>query len=308
MAGMRNVTMRQLQVFASAARNLSFSRASEELHLSQPAVSMQIRQLEESAGLPLFERSSKRLRLTHAGEEMTRYAQQMLLGLKDAEDTFLALKGLKGGRIAIAVVSTAKYFAPKMLALFSQQHPEVEMRLLVNNREQVIQYLAGNEVDLAIMGTPSRKLDLIAESFARHPLVVIAPPNHPLARRKRIPLGALEGETFLVREQGSGTRSAMERFFGDRGIQLAVGMEMNSNETIKQSVMAGLGLSFLSQHTIGLELATSQLAILKVEGTPVMRQWNLVHRQEKHLSPAADAFKKFVLAEGAAFLKHWPQG
>lgn len=304
---MRNVTMRQLQVFASAARNLSFSRASEELHLTQPAVSMQIRQLEESAGLPLFERSSKRLRLTHAGEEMTRYAQQMLLSLKDAEDTFLALKGLKGGRIAIAVVSTAKYFAPKMLALFSQLHPEVEMRLLVNNRGQVIQHLVNNEVDLAIMGTPSRKVDLTSESFARHPLVVIAPPNHPLAARKRIALSALEGETFLVREQGSGTRSAMERFFGERGIQLTIGMEMGSNETIKQSVMAGLGLSFLSQHTIGLELATSQLAILKVEGTPVMRQWNLVHREEKRLSPAAGAFKSFVLAEGAAFLKHWPQ-
>ena len=304
---MRNVTLRQLQVFASAARHLSFSRASEELHLSQPAVSMQVRQLEESAGLPLFERSSKRMQLTHAGEEMVRYARQMLLGMKEAEDAFLALKGLKGGRIAIAVVSTAKYFAPKMLALYSSQHPGVEMRLLVNNREQVIQHLAANEVDLAIMGTPSRKIDLVAQSFARHPLVVIAPPGHALAKRKRVPMTALEGETFLVREPGSGTRSAMERFFGERGIALTIGMEMGSNETIKQAVMAGLGLSFLSQHTIGLELATSQLAILKVEGTPVLRQWNLVHRQDKRLSPAADAFKKFVLAEGAAFLKHWPQ-
>jgi len=163
-------------------------------------------------------------------------------------------------------------------------------------------------VDLAVMGTPSRKLDVVSESFARHPLVVIAPPNHPLTRRKRIPVSLLERDSFLVRKRGSGTRSAMERFFGERGVQLTVGMEINSNETIKQAVMAGLGLSFLSQHTIGLELATSQLAILKAEGTPVMRQWNLVHREEKRLSPAAEAFKKFVLAEGAAFLKHWPQG
>lgn len=307
MASLRGVTVRQLQIFSAAARHLNFSQTSKALHLSQPAVSMQIRQLEESAGLPLFDRVGSRLQLTHAGEEMQRCAQQVLAALKDAQDSLASLKGLRGGRITIAVVSTAKYFAPKLLVLFTQQHPEVELKLTVNNREAVVRQLAGNDVDLAIMGTAPRTLDAVAEPFARHPLVVVAAPNHPLAARKRIPLQALEAETFLVREPGSGTRSAMERFFSNHHIKPRIGMEMSSNETIKQAVMAGLGISFISQHTMGLELATDQLKILRVEGLPVMRQWNVVHRQEKRLSPAAQAFKAFVLKEGAEFLKQWPQ-
>jgi DNA-binding transcriptional LysR family regulator len=308
MAGLRNVTVRQLQIFSSVARNLSFSRTSEELHLTQPAVSMQIKQLEDSAGLPLFERMGKKLYLTDAGREVQRCAQQVLGALKDAQAGLEAMKGTRGGKITIGVVSTAKYFAPKLLALFAQQHPAVELKLVVNNREAVIALLSENEVDLAVMGTPPRQLDTVAAPFAKHPLVVIAAPGHPLAQRKRIPLSALETETFLVREQGSGTRSAMERFFGERGIKLRVGMEMSSNETIKQAVMAGMGVSFISQHTIGLEVATGQLVILKVEGLPVVRQWYVVHRAEKRLLPAAEAFKAFMLQEGAEFLKHWPHG
>jgi LysR family transcriptional regulator, low CO2-responsive transcriptional regulator len=308
MAGLRGVTLRQLQIFCSAARHSSFSRASKELHLTQPGVSMQMRQLEDSAGLPLFERTGKGLHLTDAGRELLRHAQQALAALRDAEDSLDALKGLKGGRLTIAAVSTAKYYAPKLLALFSGQHPGVELKLSVNNREAVVQQLAANEIDLAIMGTPPKRLDTIAEPFARHPLVVIAAPGHPLAGRKRIPLKALEKETFLVREPGSGTRSAMERFFGEREIQPRIGMEMSSNETIKQAVMAGLGVSFISQHTIGLEVATGQLTVLKVEGLPVVRQWNVVHLREKRMSPAAEAFKAFILDHGSSFLKLWPQG
>lgn len=308
MSGMRNVTVRQLQIFCSAARHLSFSRASEELHLTQPGVSMQVRQLEDSAGMALFDRAGKKLLLTQAGAELLRYAQQVLGALRDADDALAALKGLKGGRLSIAAVSTAKYFAPKLLALFAGQHPDVELKLSVNNREAVVQQLAANEVDLAIMGTPPKLLDTVAAPFARHPLVVIAAPAHPLSARKRIPLRALENETFLVREPGSGTRSSMERFFGERGIQLKVGMEMSSNETIKQAVMAGIGVSFISQHTIGLEVATGQLTVLHVEGLPVMRQWCVVHLREKRLSPATEAFKVFVLDHGSSFLKLWPQG
>jgi DNA-binding transcriptional LysR family regulator len=304
---MRNVTMRQLQIFASAAQHLSFSRASEELHLTQPAISMQVKQLEESAGLPLFERLGKRLYLTQAGTELLHYAHQALRALKDAEDAFAGLKGLRGGKVSIAVVSTAKYFAPKLLAQFRSQQPAVEIKLLVNNREAVVQYLSANEIDIAIMGQPPRQLETVAHAFAKHPLVIVGPPDHPLARRKRIPLEALEDEPFLVREQGSGTRSAMEHFMRERGARLKIGMEMSSNETIKQAVMAGMGLSFISQHTIGLELMTGQLIVLKVEGLPVMRQWYVVHRQEKRLSPAAEAFKAFVLKEGADFLRQWPQ-
>ena len=308
MPGLRNVTVRQLQIFSSVARNLSFSRTSEELHLTQPAVSMQIKQLEGSAGLPLFERVGKKLYLTEAGREVQRCAQQVLSALKDAQAGLEAIKGTRGGKITIGVVSTAKYFAPKLLAVFAQQHPAVELKLLVNNREAVISLLSENEVDIAVMGTPPRQLDTVAAPFAKHPLVVIAAPSHPLASRKRIPLSALEKETFLVREQGSGTRSAMERFFGERSIQLRVGMEMSSNETIKQAVMAGMGVSFISQHTIGLEVATGQLVILKVEGLPVVRQWYVVQRTEKRLLPAAEAFKTFMLKEGAEFLKQWPHG
>jgi DNA-binding transcriptional LysR family regulator len=205
------------------------------------------------------------------------------------------------------VVSTAKYFAPKLLAQFRSQQPAVEIKLLVNNREAVVQYLSANEIDIAIMGQPPRQLETVAHAFAKHPLVIVGPPDHPLARRKRIPLEALEDEPFLVREQGSGTRSAMEHFMRERGARLKIGMEMSSNETIKQAVMAGMGLSFISQHTIGLELMTGQLIVLKVEGLPVMRQWYVVHRQEKRLSPAAEAFKAFVLKEGADFLRQWPQ-
>jgi DNA-binding transcriptional LysR family regulator len=302
---MRGVTVRQLQIFTAAASQLSFSQTSKALHLTQPAVSMQIRQLEQSAGLALFERVGKGLRLTHAGEEMQRCARQVLEALRAAEDTFAALKGLRGGRVSIAVVSTAKYFAPKLLALFAQQHPQVELKLSVSNREAVIGQLTENQVDLAIMGTPPRALDAAATAFAPHPLVVISAPDHPLAARRRIPLAALENETFLVREPGSGTRSAMERFFGAHRFPLKVGMEMSSNETIKQAVMAGMGLAFISQHTIGLEVATGRITVLRVEGLPVMRQWNLVHRQEKRLSPAAQAFKEFVLKEGAQFVKRW---
>jgi DNA-binding transcriptional LysR family regulator len=308
MAGLRNVTMRQLQIFSSAARHLSFSRTSEELHLTQPAVSMQIKQLEDSAGIPLFERIGKRVFLTEAGSELYRYAQQILGAIKDAEEILGAMKGLEGGRLTIGVVSTAKYFAPKLLALFNERHPKLELKLLVNNREAVVQMLSRSEIDLAVMGTAPKQLDAVAAPFARHPLVVVAHPGHPLAHRKRIPLTALEGETFIVREPGSGTRSAMERFFSEHRIKVRVGMEISSNETIKQAVMAGMGISFISQHTIGLELATEQLVMLRVEGLPVMRQWCVVHRAEKRLSPAADAFKYFMLKEGAEMLKLWPQG
>jgi DNA-binding transcriptional LysR family regulator len=305
MSGMRGVTVRQLQIFATAAERLSFSETSRALHLTQPAVSMQIRQLEDSAGLPLFERSGRSIRLTQAGEEMQHCARQVLAALHEAEETFAALKGLRGGRVTIAVVSTSKYFAPKLLAQFSERHPDVEIRLTVNNREAVVGQLDRNEVDLAIMGTPPAALDCNATAFAPHPLVIVAAPTHPFARRRSIPLSALADQTFVVREPGSGTRSSMERFFGSHRLQPKIGMEMSSNETIKQAVMAGMGLAFLSLHTVGLELATHQLVVLRVEDLPVMRQWFLVHRSEKRLAPAALAFKSFVLQEGGEFVKRW---
>jgi DNA-binding transcriptional LysR family regulator len=304
----RDATVRQLQILVAVAKHRSLTRAAEELRLTQPAVSMQVKALERLAGLPLLERAGRRIALTEPGAELLGHAQAVLRSLCDADDALAALRGLKAGKVSIAVVSTAKYFAPKLLALFSRKHPEMELKLAVHNRDRVVQLLVENEVDLAIMGMPPHHLETTAFRFAKHPLVIIAAPDHPLAGQRRVPVKALAAESFLVREPGSGTRSAMERFFGERGIKLRVGMEMSSNETIKQAVMAGMGVSFISQHTIGLEVATGQLVILKVEGLPVVRQWYVVHRAEKRLLPAAEAFKAFMLQEGAEFLKHWPNG
>src|SRR5512138_269278 len=308
MSGMKDATVRQLQIFDAAARTLSFSRAAEVLRLTQPAVSMQVRQLEHFAGVPLFERSGRRLHLTDAGEELVQHARAVLRALDGADEAFAAMKGLRGGRVKLAVVSTAKYFAPRLIARFVQAHPGVEVRLQVDNRDAVVRTLAGNDVDLALMGRPPGELDLVAAPFAEHPHVVIAPPDHPLARRRRVEVEALASETFLVREVGSGTRTAMERFFQERGVALRVGMEMPSNETIKQAVMAGLGLSFISLHTIALELASRALGVVHAPGLPVIRQWYVLHRSEKRLSPAADAFKGFVLQHGRGFLDRWRGG
>jgi DNA-binding transcriptional LysR family regulator len=308
MAGMKDATVRQLQIFDAAARALSFSRAAEVLHLTQPAVSMQIRQLEHFAGVPLFERTGRRLHLTDAGEALVHHARAVLRSLEEADDAFAAMKGLRGGRVRLAVVSTAKYFAPQLIARFTQANPGVQVRLQVDNREAVVRTLVANDVDVALMGRPPGELDLVASPFAEHPHVVIAPPDHPLAGRRRVDIDALAGEVFLVREMGSGTRTAMERFFQERGVPLRVGMEMPSNETIKQAVIAGLGLSFISLHTIALELSAGALAIVQAPGLPVVRQWFVLHRADKRLSPAAEAFRLFVLQHGQAFLARWRGG
>ena len=286
---MRHATLRQLAVFEAAARHLSFSRAAEELHLTQPAVSMQVKELEGSAGAPLFERIDRKLFLTEAGRAVLRHARDILGALKDADDSLGALKGLRGGRIGIAVTSTAKYFAPQVLARFREAHPAIDLRLAVENRERVIEQLAANQVDLAIMGRPPQGLDAVGEAFAPHPFVIVAAPDHPLAKRRR--------------EPGSGTRGAMEQFLYDHGIVVHVDMEMASNETIKQAVMAGMGVSFISRHTVGLELQTRRLVVLDVRGLPVVRHWYVVHRAAKALSPPAAAFRKFVLAHARSIVK-----
>ncbi len=304
--GVRDATLRQLQILVAVSRTLSFTRAAREIHLTQPAVSMQMRELERIAGLPLFERGRGRLHLTAAGEALLGHAQRILGELHDAEESLAALTGLRRGRLAIAVVSTAKYFAPKLLALFVRVHPGIDLRLLVNNRAETIRLLAEDAVDLALTGTTPPELPLQARPFARHPLVIVAPPDHPLARRRRIAPAELSGEAFLVREPGSGTRAALERFLRGTRVRPGRTTEVHSNETIKQAVMAGMGIAFLSGHAVGLELAAGALAVLPVEGLPVMREWNVVHRAGKVLSPAAAAFRAFVLEEGNGFLARWP--
>lgn len=294
-----NVTFRQLKVFESVARQLSYTRAAEELHLTQPAVSMQIKQLEDQVGLPLFEQLGKKIFLTEAGREMYHYSRAIAQQLDEAERIIAELKGVQRGRLSIAVASTANYFATRLLATFSQRYEHVTISLDVTNRAGLLQHLDDNDDDLVIMGRPPQGLDLIVEPFMKNPLVIIAPPAHPLVGEEKIPLSRIQQETFVVRERGSGTRNAMEQFFADKGVQITTGMEMNSNEAIKQAVEAGLGLGIVSIHTLELELELKRLAVLDVEGFPITRHWYIVHRQGKRLSPVAQVFKAFVLNEGA---------
>lgn len=300
---MRNATLRQLQVFAAVARDLSFSKAARSLHLTQPAVSMQVRQLEAAAGMPLFERIGRRTALTEAGRELLARANGVNELLRQAHESLEALRGMRAGTLRLGAVSTAKYFAPSLLAQFTPAYPAVTVRFTVANREEIVKQLAQNEIDLAIMGRPPRELKTIAEPFAKHVLVIIAAPDHPLATKRRIPLKRLESERFLIREQGSGTRASMERLFRDHGVRYHASMEVSSNETIKQAVMAGMGLGFLSIHTVGLELQTGRLVALDVVGLPVARDWYVIHLHDKRLTPVAAAFREFLLKSGAAIVE-----
>lgn len=295
-----HVTLRQLSVFHAVARHRSFTRAAEELHLSQPAVSMQVKQLEEHVGLPLFEHLGKKIYLTEAGSEVFRCSRAIAQQLAETEESIAELKGVEGGQLAVAVASTVNYFAPRLLAGFSQRYPGVRISLSVTNREGLLKRLDGNETDVVLMGQPPAQRELVAEPFMLNPLVVIAPPDHPLTRAQGIPLTRLQKETFLLRERGSGTRIAMERFFAEQGISPYTGMEMNTNEAIKQGVEAGLGLGIVSLHTVALELELRRLAVLHVEAFPIERQWYVVHRQGKRLSRAAQAFRSYVLNEAGA--------
>jgi DNA-binding transcriptional LysR family regulator len=297
-----NITLRQLKIFDAVARHLSFTKASDELHLTQPAVSMQIKQLEQEVGVPLFEQVGKRISLTKAGDELQHYGRSIGQLLSEAEQVFEEIKGLQRGHLCITVASTANYFVPRLWATFRMRHPGVSVSLDVTNREGLIRALATNETDLVIMGQPPEDMDLVAQSFMPNPLVVIAPPTHPLCRARDIPLQRLKGETFLVREQGSGTRSLMERVFAEKGLDPATPIEMSSTEAIKQGVEAGLGLALLSMHTLDMELALKRLVVLDVQGFPVLRDWYIVHRAGKRLSVLAQAFKDFILNESKSLV------
>ena len=296
---MLHFTLRQLQVFEKVATHLNHSRAAEELYLSQPAVSMQIKQLEGHIGLSLFEQMGKKLFLTEAGRELFHYARSIAQQIEEMESLFDEMKGLGKGKLTLSVVNTANYFTPQLLASFCQRHPNINVILQVANRDAVLGQLADNSTDLAIMGQPPEGLDIIAESFMDNPLVVIADPGHPLARLSHVKFAHLAGETFLSRERGSGTRSAMERVFARHHIQPHISMEMETNEAIKQAVRAGMGLGILSLHSLELELETGRLVVLDVENFPLLRHWFVAHRSHKRLSSAALAFKAFLLSEAS---------
>ena len=300
---MKNATFRQLRVFSEVARQLSFAKAARALHLTPPAVTMQVRELEGHVGMPLFDRSGRSVTLTTAGEYMLVYTRKMLATLKDAEDTAARLLKLEVGTLTIGMVSTAKYFLPHLLAQFRREHEGIEIRLAVGNREQLVQMLHANEVDIAIMGRPPKELATRAEPFAAHPHVFVAPVGHPLTQAGLLTPEGLRGQGFILREEGSGTRAALEKFLLQARVEPRVTMEMASNETIKQAVIAGMGLSFLSLHTLGLELDNRLIALLPIEGAPVVRAWNVVHTLAKLLSPAAEAFRYFVLEHGEDYLR-----
>jgi len=292
-----HITLRQLQVFEAAARLGGYTRAAESLHLSQPAVSMQIRQLEAQAGMPLFDQIGKKVHLTDAGRTLYNHAQSILAQVNEAQLELEEMRGVRRGQLNITIASTANYFAPRLLAAFCQRHPEVKVSLDVSNREHILELLNETDKDLAIMGRPPQASDLVAHPFMENPLVVIAAPDHPLAQARNIPLARLNEETFISREVGSGTRMATERFFDEAGTRLTTAMEMSSNEAIKQAVQAGLGLGVVSVHTLEMELALGRLVILDVQGFPILRHWYAVHRQGKRFSAVAQAFLNFVMDE-----------
>jgi DNA-binding transcriptional LysR family regulator len=304
---MRHVTVRQLRTFVEVLRCGSFAAAAQALHLTPPAVTLQMRQLEHAAGLPLFERSGARIEATQAGLEVANAAQRVELAVADCADALNSLRGLKGGRVSIGVVSTAKYFAPHALGAFSRAFPSVEIRLEVGNRSTIVAALEANTLDLALTGRPPEHLDVDQAPIGAHPHVIVARPDHPLARRRRLAASVLAAETFLVREPGSGTRNLMERFFTESRVTPRIGMEMASNETIKQAVMAGLGIAFLSAHTVAAELADRRLAMLDIAGLPVVRQWFIVRLARRRLLPAAQALRQFLIDEGEKFLPPMPQ-
>ena len=298
-----HVTLRQIEVFNSVVRHLNYTRAAEELHLSQPAVSMQIRQLEDNIGLPLFEQLGKQMFLTDAGREMYAYGRNIVDLLDEADVAFEAIKGLGRGELSISVATTASHFATRLLAAFSKLHEGITISVDVTNRETLRRQLDQNERDLVIMGKPPEGMEVDADAFMENPLVMIAPAEHPLVDRKKIPLAHFSKENFVVRETGSGTRSAIKRFFDQHGVDFNTGIEMTSNEAIKQAVEAGLGLGIVSLHTLELELETKRLALLDVEDFPIQRYWYILQRKGKRLSPVARAFKEFVLNEASKFIR-----
>lgn len=297
----RSLTVKQLRALAAVADTGAVSAAARRLGVTPPAVTMQVQLLEAATELPLLDRSGDRFRPTDAGREVVHAVQRIESAIRDCVSALEAMKGLEGGRVSVAIVSTAKYFAPMALGAFARAHPKVELSLSVGNRAEVLALLRSDQIDVAIMGRPPEEIETARTVIGDHPHIVVAPPDHPLVGR-RIDPGALTGHVFLMREQGSGTRALMERLFAEESVKAKSGMEIGSNETIKQAVIAGLGLAFISAHTVAAEIADGRLAQLDVAGLPIMRQWHVVRRAGKRLTPPAAAMNAFLSERGAEFL------
>lgn len=300
---MKSVTFRQLRVFTEVAKHLSFSRAAEALHLTPPAVTMQVKELESQVELPLFERQGRQVQLTMAGEYFLVYAKRLLSTLKDAENVMNRFKRVETGVLTIGMISTGGYFLPQILARFKDEHEGVEVRLdVTRDLTKLIDKLHNNEIDLAVMGRPPKEYALRAEPFAGHPIVFVCPPGHPLLGVGHPPLEALVHYPIVARELGSEVRHALDAYLREQRLAPRIAMEIPSNETLKASVMAGLGIGFISLHAVAAEVRSGQLHVVEFEGTPIIRTWNLVHQASKVLSPAAEAFRYMLLEHGEDLL------
>ncbi len=295
----RNATLHQLEIMMALARHLNMTRAAEELHMTPAALSIQIKQLSKTMGMPLHEQVGKRLFLTAAGR-LVEAASRDIFDRLDALDVALAeTRGLERGSLRLSIITTAKYFVPRLLGGFCKLHPGIEVSLGVDNRDRLLERLSGNLDDLYIMGNTPDNLNVVSLPFMMNPLVVVAPASHPLAKERKIAPARLAGEPFIMREPGSGTRLAAERFFGMHGVHLTVRMALGSNEAIKQAVAGEMGLAVVSRHTLSLDVASGAFAVLDVEGFPLMRQWYAVYPAGKRISPVTRAFLAYLEQEGA---------
>lgn len=297
---LRHATLHQLRIFLTVARHSSFARAAEELHLSPPTLSLQVKQLSETVGEALFEQLGKKIYLTAAGQTLADACQDIESRMERLSQDLAALRGINKGSLKIAILTTVKYTVPKLLGGFCAAHPGIEVAMFVGNRETLLQRLASNQDDLYIMGQPPPQMDVVSEDFAENPLVLVAPPLHPLVGQRRVAPQRLANEPFILREPGSGTRLTTERFFAAHGITLKNRLEVSSNEAIKQTVAGGLGLAVLSATTVVSELALKKLVLLEVQGFPLIRHWHVVYPKGKKLSAAATAFKAWLVEHRAS--------
>lgn len=295
---MYHASFKQLQALLMVARHESVSRAADALHITQPAVSSQLRMLEEAAGTALTRKLGRGIQLTAAGQVMVEFAERILRLWEEAGDEVAALKGVSSGTLRVGAVTTAEHLLPPMLVKFTTERPNVRIKLQVGNRPEIISMLSRNEIDLAIMGTPPRELRTNAARFARHPMAFVASPNHPLARKRHVSLEDVMAGNLLVREKGSGTRTAVERLYKEAGIPLRIGSELSSNEAIKRMTEAGLGLAFLSVHACTLEFEIGLLRMLPMAENPVVADWHVMHLVDKPIPTVAAAFQDFVVENG----------
>jgi len=297
----RRISIRQLQVFEAVARLLSYTRASEELYLSQPTVSLQIKKLESDIGLALTEQVGKKVSLTDAGQSLYQTSKEVLGALNRFEMEIDDQKGLQTGQLRISVVTTANYFAPRLIGRYTRKYPGISVSLDVGNREHILERMSQNMDDLYLIGKPPESSDLDFQPYLANPMVVVAPVDHPMAGRKKIPLKAIAEQPFIIREPGSGTRIAVERLFAEHGYSLNIRMELGSNESIKQGITGGLGIAVISQHTLTRGDLT-ELTILDVEGFPISWQWYVGYPRGKRLSVAAKTFLNLMYEEGTLLL------